>query len=42
MRFDTVLNNLVGVAVATGAVTVYSDGTPWRPVLHVEDVARAF
>ncbi len=42
MRFDTVLNNLVGVAVATGTVTVYSDGTPWRPVLHVEDVARAF
>jgi nucleoside-diphosphate-sugar epimerase len=42
MRFDTVLNNLVGVAVATGHVTVHSDGTPWRPVLHVEDVARAF
>jgi nucleoside-diphosphate-sugar epimerase len=42
MRFDTVLNNLVGHAVATGRVTVHSDGTPWRPVLHVEDVARAF
>lgn len=42
MRFDTVLNNLVGLAVSTGTVTVYSDGTPWRPVLHVEDVARAF
>jgi nucleoside-diphosphate-sugar epimerase len=42
MRFDTVLNNLVGLAVSTGTVTVYSDGTPWRPVVHVEDVARAF
>ncbi len=42
MRFDTVLNNLVGTAVATGRVTVLSDGTPWRPVIHIEDVARAF
>jgi nucleoside-diphosphate-sugar epimerase len=42
MRFDTVLNNFVGSALATGKVTVYSDGTPWRPVVHVEDVARAF
>ena len=42
MRFDTVLNNLVGSAIATGKVVVYSDGTPWRPVVHVEDVARAF
>jgi nucleoside-diphosphate-sugar epimerase len=42
MRFDTVLNDLVGAAVATGKVVVYSDGKPWRPVVHVRDVARAF
>jgi nucleoside-diphosphate-sugar epimerase len=42
MRFDTVLNNLVGSAVATGRVVVHSDGTPWRPVVHVQDVARLF
>jgi nucleoside-diphosphate-sugar epimerase len=42
MRFDTVLNNLVGSAVATGKVMVFSDGKPWRPVVHVEDIARAF
>ena len=42
MRFDTVLNNLVGSAVATGTVTLQSDGTPWRPVAHVQDIARAF
>ena len=42
MRFDTVLNNLVASAVATGRVVVNGDGSPWRPVVHVEDVARAF
>lgn len=42
MRFDTVLNDLVGSAVATGKVILQGDGRPWRPVLHVEDVARAF
>jgi nucleoside-diphosphate-sugar epimerase len=42
MRFDTVLNDLVGTAVSTGRVVVHSDGKPWRPVVHVEDVARAF
>jgi nucleoside-diphosphate-sugar epimerase len=42
MRFDTVLNDLVGSALTTGRVVVYSDGKPWRPVVHVEDVARAF
>jgi len=42
MRFDTVLNNLVGSAVATGRVVVHSDGKPWRPVVHVQDVARLF
>ncbi len=42
MRFDTVLNNLVGAAATTGKVTLYSDGKPWRPVVHVQDVSRAF
>ena len=42
MRFDTVLNDLIGAAVTTGKVVVYSDGKPWRPVVHVQDVARAF
>lgn len=42
MRFDTVLNNLMGMAVTTGRVQVFSDGTPWRPVVHVQDVARYF
>jgi len=42
MRFDTVLNDLVARAVSSKAVVLHSDGTPWRPVVHVEDVARAF
>lgn len=42
LRADVVLNNLVGWAVTTGRVRITSDGTPWRPIAHVEDVARAF
>jgi len=42
MRFDTVLNNLMASAFTTGRVAIHSDGTPWRPVVHVQDVARAF
>jgi nucleoside-diphosphate-sugar epimerase len=42
MRFDTVFNDLVGSAVTTGTISLYSDGKPWRPVVHVQDVARAF
>jgi nucleoside-diphosphate-sugar epimerase len=42
MRFDTVFNDLMGAAVTRGKVVVYSDGKPWRPVVHVQDVARAF
>jgi nucleoside-diphosphate-sugar epimerase len=42
MRFDTVLNDLMGAAVADRLIRVHGDGTPWRPVVHVEDVARAF
>lgn len=42
MRMDIVLNNLVGWAATTGTVKIYTDGTPWRPVVHVEDVSGAF
>lgn len=42
MRFDIVLNNLVAWAYATGRVLIHSDGTPWRPLIHVEDICRAF
>jgi nucleoside-diphosphate-sugar epimerase len=42
MRFDTVLNSLAGSAVAHGKVQVFSDGTPWRPVVHIKDVCSAF
>jgi nucleoside-diphosphate-sugar epimerase len=41
LRLDIVLNNLVGWAIATGAVRLQSDGTAWRPLIHVEDMARA-
>jgi nucleoside-diphosphate-sugar epimerase len=42
IRFDLVLNNLVGWACATGRVFIKSDGTPWRPIVHIEDISRAF
>jgi nucleoside-diphosphate-sugar epimerase len=42
LRFDLVLNNLVAWAFTTGQVLLKSDGTAWRPVVHVEDMARAF
>jgi nucleoside-diphosphate-sugar epimerase len=42
LRADIVLNNLVGHAVLTGVVRVMSDGTPWRPLVHAQDIARAF
>lgn len=41
-RFDLVLNNLVAWAVTTGRVMLKSDGTPWRPLVHIEDISRAF
>ena len=41
LRVDIVLNNLVAWALTTGAVRILSDGTPWRPLVHVEDIARA-
>jgi nucleoside-diphosphate-sugar epimerase len=42
MRADVVVNNLVGIAFTTGEVLIQSDGTPWRPLVHIEDIARAF
>lgn len=42
MRFDLVLNNLVAWACSTGRIYIKSDGTPWRPIVHIEDIARAF
>lgn len=41
-RFDLVLNNLVAWAMCTGRVLLKSDGTPWRPLVHIEDISRAF
>jgi nucleoside-diphosphate-sugar epimerase len=42
LRLDLVVNNLVAHALTTGEVLLQSDGTPWRPLVHVEDIARAF
>lgn len=42
LRADIVVNNLVAVAFTTGEVLIQSDGTPWRPLVHIEDIARAF
>jgi nucleoside-diphosphate-sugar epimerase len=42
LRGDLVVNNLTGYAHVTGSVLLKSDGTPWRPLVHVEDIARAF
>ena len=41
-RFDIVLNNLVAWAYTTGLVYLKSDGSPWRPIIHIEDISRAF
>lgn len=42
IRFDLVINNLVAWAYTTGRVFIKSDGTPWRPFVHIEDICRAF
>lgn len=42
LRFDLVINNLVAYAYTSGLVFMKSDGTPWRPVIHIEDISRAF
>jgi len=41
IRFDIVLNNLTAWAYTTGHVLLKSDGTPWRPIVHIEDISRA-
>ncbi len=41
-RFDIVLNNLVAWAFTTGKIHLKSDGSPWRPIVHIEDISRAF
>jgi nucleoside-diphosphate-sugar epimerase len=42
LRGDLVVNNLVGYAFATGEILIKSDGTPWRPLVHLRDIAAAF
>ena len=42
LRADVVLNNLVCWAHTTGRIRIMSDGTPWRPIVHVQDISRAF
>jgi len=42
MRFDLVLNNLAGYAWTSGEIKMTSDGTPWRPLVHVMDICHAF
>jgi len=42
MRFDIVLNNLVAWAVTKGLIYLKSDGSPWRPIVHIEDFSQAF
>jgi nucleoside-diphosphate-sugar epimerase len=42
LRFDLVLNNLAAWAFTTGKIMMKSDGTPWRPIVHIRDIALAF
>jgi nucleoside-diphosphate-sugar epimerase len=42
LRADIVVNSLVGYAVTTGQILIQSDGTPWRPLVHIEDISAAF
>ena len=42
LRSDIVVNNLTGAAFTRGEVRLQSDGSPWRPLVHVQDIARAF
>ncbi|MBN1930090.1 MAG: NAD(P)-dependent oxidoreductase [Desulfobacterales bacterium] len=42
LRVDLVANNLVGWALTSGEIRIMSDGSPWRPLIHAEDIARAF
>ena len=42
LRADIVVNNFTGVAFTTGEVVIQSDGTPWRPLVHIRDISKAF
>ncbi|MFC2053422.1 NAD-dependent epimerase/dehydratase family protein [Chloroflexota bacterium] len=42
LRFDLVMNNLVAWASSTGKIYLKGDGSAWRPIVHIEDIARAF
>lgn len=42
LRFDIVLNNLTAWATTNGLIYLKSDGSPWRPIVHIEDISRAF
>jgi nucleoside-diphosphate-sugar epimerase len=42
LRIDLVVNNLLGCALSRGDIRIMSDGTPWRPLIHCRDIARAF
>jgi len=42
LRIDLVVNNLLGSALSYGEIRIMSDGTPWRPLIHCRDIARAF
>ena len=42
LRIDLVVNNLLGSALAFGEIRIMSDGSPWRPLIHCRDIARAF
>ena len=42
LRLDIVVNILTAVAMTTGQVRMESDGSPWRPLVHIEDISRAF
>jgi nucleoside-diphosphate-sugar epimerase len=42
LRADIVVNNLVGHALTTGKVLLQSDGSPWRPLVHIRDIIHAF
>jgi nucleoside-diphosphate-sugar epimerase len=42
LRADIVVNNLVGIAYTTGEIVIQSDGTPWRPLVHIRDISNAF
>jgi len=42
LRADIVVNNFVGVAFTTGHIVIQSDGSPWRPLVHIRDISQAF